>query len=249
MLKPQITIVAPTLNEEGSIRFLLDSVSEQTKTNAEVIVVDGGSTDKTVPIAKSYCAKVIVEKGLREFPSRNVGAKVANGEILLFTCADVIFPRDLLEKVSEDFEDQELVAITGPDVPLTSVFASMEYGLYNFFRLVFSKLPGQNKRLSTSTNFLAVRKIYFDKTGGFVSDINGDGLIGRRLAELGKVKFSMNTNVFISPRRFRKMGFLRFNSHYFYVLENFLPFLSKSSFLKNLKKKSVAVHSSIHLRS
>jgi glycosyltransferase involved in cell wall biosynthesis len=189
--KPQISIIVPTLNEEENIRFLLESVDNQTKVDSEIIVVDGGSTDNTVPIAEGYCTKVIVEKGAHEFPSRNIGAKVATGEILLFTCADVIFPRDLLAKIREKFNDQELVAITGPGIPSSPLLAEIEYGLYNFLRFFFSTLPGPNKRFSTSTNFLAVKKIYFDKIGGFVSDVNGDGLMGRQLSEMGNVKFLM----------------------------------------------------------
>ena len=246
-VKPLITIITPTLNEESNIRFLLESVGKQTNMNVEIVVVDGGSTDNTVSIAKSYYAKVIVEKGLQEFPSRNIGAKVASGEILLFTCADVIFPRDLLEKIGENFRDKQLVAMTGPDIPSESPVARIEYGLYNFLRWVFCKLPGRSKRFSTSTNFLAVKKRYFDKTGGFIPDINGDGLMGRKLSELGKVKFAMNTKVFISPRRFHKMGFVKFNLHYLYVLENFFPSLHKNSFIKTLKNKSNVVHPNMRL--
>jgi len=246
MVKPQITIVVPTLNEGVSIRSLLESVDKQKNVNAEIVVVDGGSTDNTVPIAENYCAKVIVEKGLQEFPSRNIGAKVARGDILLFTSADVIFPRNLLEKISENFQDTQLVAITGPDIPLASPLARMEYGLYNVLRLIFCNLPGRSSRFSTSTNFLAVKKEYFDKTGGFINDINGDGLMGRRLSELGKVKFSTDIKVFISPRRFYKMGFFKFNLHYLYVLENFFYSLHETSFLKSLKYRSEAVHSNLH---
>ena len=246
MTKPQISVIMPTLNEEENIRFLLESLDKQTNGRSEIVVVDGGSTDNTVPIAEDYCAKVIVERGLHEFPSRNVGAKVASGEILLFTSADIIFPRDLLERISENFQDQELVAITGPDIPSASSLARIEYGVYNFFRLLFSTLPGPSKRFSASTNFLAVRKIYFDKTGGFLSDINGDGLMGRKLSEMGKVKFSVDMKVFISPRRFLEMGFSRFNFHYLYVLENFFPFLSETSFIKNLKNQSVDNHRKMH---
>jgi len=103
--------------------------------------------------------------------------------------------------------------------------------------------PRPNKRFSTSTNFLAVRKACFDKTGGFISDVNADGIMGRRFSDMGKVKFFTSMKVFISPRRFLKMGFSRFNFHYLYVLENFFPFLSNTSFIKNLKNKSGSVHS------
>ncbi len=247
-MKPQISIIVPTLNEEENIKNFLYSLEKQTSANFEIIVVDGGSVDNTVSIAKSR-AKVIVKKGLHEFPSRTLGAKAARGEILLFTCADVTFPNDLLAKSSDKFRDQELIALTGPDIPSASLLAEIEYGVYNFLRFLFSILPRPKKRFSTSTNFLAVRKTCFDKTGGFTSDINADGIMGRWLSEMGKVKFSMSMKVFISPRRFLKMGFSRFNFHYLYILENFFPFLSKTSFIKNLKNKSGAVHRDMHVHS
>ena len=243
----KISVIVPALNEEKNIPSLLDSLEKQTLRDHEVIVVDGGSTDRTVSFAKNYQSQVIVEEGLPEFPSRNVGAKIANGEILLFTCADVIFPRGLLAKIEQNFKDQTLIALTGPDYPTDSLLAEIEYGAYNFMRFMFSSFPKPAKRFSTSTNFLAVRKAAFEKTGGFMSDINGDGMLGRQLSEMGKVRFSNTTAVIISPRRFYRMGFFKFNLHYLYVLENFFPFLSKTSFLKTLKTKSGSVHRNMHL--
>jgi glycosyltransferase involved in cell wall biosynthesis len=246
-MSSRISIIIPTLNEEKNIQNLLGSLEKQTLPDYEVIIVDGGSTDGTVDVANDYHSRVIVEEGLPEFPSRNTGAKIANGEILLFTCADVIFPRELLAKIDQSFEDQELIALTGPDYPTDSLLAEIEYGAYNFARFMFSSFPKPTKRFSASTNFLAVRKATFEKTGGFLSDINGDGLLGKRLSEIGKVKFLNAIAVTISARRFCKMGFFKFNLHYLYVLENFFPFLSKTYFLKILKNKSDSVHQNMHL--
>jgi len=246
-MSSRISIIVPTLNEEKNIQNLLGSLEKQTLADYEIIIVDGGSTDKTVDVANNYHSKVIVEDGLPEFPSRNTGVKIASGEILLFTCADVIFPRDLLAKIDQNFKDQRLMALTGPDRPTNSLLAEIEYGAYNFARFLFSSFPKPTKRFSTSTNFLAVRKSAFEKTGGFLSDINADGLLGKQLSEIGKVKFSNTIAVIISARRFCKMGFFKFNLHYLYVLENFFPFLSKTSFLKALKGNSGSTHRNMHL--
>jgi glycosyltransferase involved in cell wall biosynthesis len=244
----KISIIVPTLNEEKTLPNLLLSLKNQTTQNYEVIIIDGGSTDETANIARAYDSRIVVEKGLPEYPSRNLGAKIANGEILLFTCADVVFPVELLAKVDWSFKDEQLIALTGPDYPSESSLAKIEYGAYNLARFVFSCFPQASKRFSTSTNFLAVRKDAFEKTGGICcNDLNGDGKLGKQLSEMGKVKFSNNIVVIISPRRFYKMGFLKFNLHYLYVLENFFPFLSKSTFLKTVKNNSTSVHQNMHL--
>ena len=65
MIKPKISIIVPTLNEEKNIKDFLDSLEKQTWTNFEIIVVDGGSTDKTINIAESHQTKIIVKKELR----------------------------------------------------------------------------------------------------------------------------------------------------------------------------------------
>lgn len=244
-----ISIIVPTLNEEGSLKFLLESLRRQTWSNFEILVVDGGSKDKTIDIANQYNAKTIVLNGGAEFHSRNVGASLAKGEILLFTCADIIMPKDLMEKVYEKFErNHRVIAISGPDIPHdTHLIGKVEYGLYNALRYVSSKLPRPFKRFSTSTNFLVVRKKIFEKAGGFdPMDINADGLLGRNLSEMGEVEFCLNIYVFISARRMNKMGFLNFNRHYFYVLENFFPLLSQTRMMKSLKRKSGKIHRKLH---
>jgi glycosyltransferase involved in cell wall biosynthesis len=246
-MNSKISVIVPTLNEGKNIPNLLNSLENQTLKDFEVVVVDGGSSDKTIALAEAYHSNIVVERGLAEYPSRNHGAKIANGDILLFTCADVVFPRGLLAKIAKSFQDPELVAMTGPDWPTDSTVAMVEYGVYNFARFLFSSFPKPAKRFSTSTNFLAVRKAAFEKTGGFVRDINSDGYVGKQLSEIGKVKFSNSAPVLISPRRFHQMGFFKFNLHYLYVLENFFPFLSETAFFKSLKENSGAVHRDMHV--
>ncbi len=244
-----ISIIVPTLNEEESLRFLLRSLRRQTLSDFEILVVDGGSKDKTVDVAKKYKVTTIVLHGGREFKSRNIGAGLAKGEILLFTCADVIMPKDLIEKVYEKFEgNHRIIAASGPGTPYdTHIIGKVEYGVYNALRYILSKLPRPFKRFSSSTNFLVVRKNSFERVGGFdPKDINADGLLGRNLSKLGDVAFCLNMHVFISARRMNKMGFLNFNRHYFYVLENFLPFLSETRMIKGLKQKSGKIHRKIH---
>ena len=244
-----ISIVIPTLNEGAYIGRLLESLRRQTYTNFEVIVVDGGSRDETVKIAREYKVKTIVMPGYGEFSSRNLGAKYARGDILLFTGSDVRFPENFLEELNKEFiKNREVVAVFGPHIPEGApLVGRLEYYVYNCLRFIFSILPKPLKRFSTSANFIAVRKNIFEKLEGFPpNDINADGIFGQKLVRVGNVKFCLRTYIFASARRMRKMGFLRFNAHYLYVLENFFPFLSKTRLIKNFKKRSKMVHRKIH---
>ena len=90
---PFVSIIVPTLNEENNIENCLDSITQLDYSNKEIIVVDGGSTDKTVELAKKYPVKVIVEPNLPDgWVGKSYGCHVgylaANGEVLLFTDAD-----------------------------------------------------------------------------------------------------------------------------------------------------------------
>jgi len=98
----QLSVVIPTLNEEEFIKPCLESLSFIDPD--EVIVVDGGSRDRTVEIAKFFGAKVIVSqrgRGKQLF----LGAKLAQGDYLLFLHADCRFtkPADLRRAIKEGF--------------------------------------------------------------------------------------------------------------------------------------------------
>lgn len=246
---PQVSVIVPSLNEESHICLLLDSIKNQSSVSYEILIVDGGSKDETLYIARQHNAKVMALPGHGEFISRNIGAKMAKGKLLLFTCADIVFPKNLFQKIVEKFESNpELIALTGPGYPFDApFFGKLEYAVYNLIRYLFTSLPKSFKRFSTSTNFLVVRKDYFKKTGGFVVDnINADGLMGKKLLKLGEVAFFLDTYIYLSARRMKNMGFFAFNRHYLYALENFFFFTSNTGVINGLKLRSKKKHRKMH---
>ncbi|HNP17865.1 MAG TPA: TIGR04283 family arsenosugar biosynthesis glycosyltransferase [Fulvivirga sp.] len=91
-----LSVIIPTLNEEHHITHLLDSLQN---VNAEIIVCDGGSSDKTVELARSYSnVKVIMAKKGRA-NQMNAGAGEALGSILLFLHADSILSKNAIESL------------------------------------------------------------------------------------------------------------------------------------------------------
>lgn len=86
------SIIIPAKNEEKLLPFTLESI-KATKFDGEVevIVIDGGSTDKTVEIAKKYGIKVINETGKNKSPpnAKNIGVKNSKGDVIITLYADV----------------------------------------------------------------------------------------------------------------------------------------------------------------
>lgn len=91
MVAPTVSIVIRTLNEAEHLPALLDSIVEQTTQPDEVVLVDSGSTDKTVAIAESRGLKIVhIPPGEFTFGrALNWGCEAAKGDILVFVSAHV----------------------------------------------------------------------------------------------------------------------------------------------------------------
>lgn len=98
---PKFSIIIPAYNMEKYISKTLDSVMKQTFKDYEVIVVDDGSTDKTVEIAKKYDVKIIEHKHAGLSVVRNAAIKEAKGEYLILLDSDDWWDKDLLKKLNE----------------------------------------------------------------------------------------------------------------------------------------------------
>jgi len=113
----KISLVMPQYNEEKFISACLDSLLKQTYTNFEAIMIDDGSTDKTLEILNNYAEK---DKRIKVFPQKNVGLgisrnrgiKLSTGEILGFLDGDMEFPPDYLEKLVQPIIEKKLIATT-----------------------------------------------------------------------------------------------------------------------------------------
>lgn len=87
----RLSIIVPTLNEAEKIENTLLALQDLRLYGAEVIVVDGGSADDTVALAVPLADKVLSAPRGRA-KQMNIGAMVADGEILLFLHADTLLP-------------------------------------------------------------------------------------------------------------------------------------------------------------
>lgn len=112
----RISVIIPCYNAARTIRQQLDALSTQSVTPWEVIVADNGSTDDSKDIVKEYTNRLpklqIVDASIRKGAShaRNVGAKVATGDYLVFCDADDVIAPDWLLAVEKAFRNDDFVA-------------------------------------------------------------------------------------------------------------------------------------------
>ena len=97
----QLSVVVITYNEEANIARTLASVQPLVSDGkGEIIVVDSGSTDRTVEIAKSYCAKVFIEEWKGFAAQKNSAVGKATGDWILSLDADEEVDGTLVEEIS-----------------------------------------------------------------------------------------------------------------------------------------------------
>ena len=117
----KISVVIPTYNEEKNIERCIGSLKRQTlhRSEYEIIVVDGNSSDMTMELAKKAGAdKVILQKSEGVGGARNDGARIAVGDVVANTDADCILPSDWLERIKWNFEKDNIVCLFGPIKPI-----------------------------------------------------------------------------------------------------------------------------------
>jgi len=113
----KVSVIIPTYNGiEDGLERLLKSIQQQTHVNTEIIAIDSSSTDKTQHLLAQYGANIITipKDQFRHDYARNLGAKSATGQYLLFTVQDACFDnKDWLRIALSHFSHiQDLVSVT-----------------------------------------------------------------------------------------------------------------------------------------
>jgi poly-beta-1,6 N-acetyl-D-glucosamine synthase len=116
---PLVSIIVPSYNEGMTLANCIDSLARQTYPDCEVIIVNDGSTDDTLSVARqmtrrhSPLIRVIDKKNGGKATALNSGIARANGEIIICVDADSIFMEDTVEQLVLSFQDPEVAAVGG----------------------------------------------------------------------------------------------------------------------------------------
>lgn len=200
-----ISIVIPVLNEESQIAAMLAELEAATRgQQAELIVADGGSTDRTVELASRLKGVRIVNcsqanRGLQ----MNEGVAAARGYVLLFLHADVILPPNALAAIRQVLVDTSIAGgcfqIRFPADASASLRA-VAWGINLRTRLF---------QTATGDQAIFIRRTVFDELGGYATfPLMEDIALFNQLKKRGRVVI-LNEQVEISPRRWLKFGVWR----------------------------------------
>ncbi len=110
--KIKYSIIIPVYNSQGTILELLNALENQTKKDFEVIIVDDGSKDNSLELIRAhkknkkinYPIKLIKQENAGPAKARNVGAKHAAGDIIIFIDSDCVPTNDFIEKITLPIE-------------------------------------------------------------------------------------------------------------------------------------------------
>jgi len=181
-----ISYIIPLLNEEDTIQRCLNAIMAQIQYSDEIIVVDNGSTDKSLDIIRTIqnISLVYFAKGTIG-AVRNAGATIARGQLLAFIDADCVICPGWRDNVINTLNKTRFIA-TGSKVAVPDDAVWIEKAWY-------SQRDNKCSRASyiNSGNFIILRSV-FEKMGGFSEDLitGEDSELGWRINKAGYTIFN-----------------------------------------------------------
>lgn len=186
----KVSIVTPVYNGEKKIANCIESVQSQDYADIEHIIIDGGSTDNTLNIIKSYGVKYISEKDAGVYDAFNKGVSLSSGEVVHILNSDDVY-RDcnrvslvIREMAVNDLDvchgyvelsssDRQYVKIIGKDVSKLDLLKKMRVAHPSTFvrREVYSKYGGFSVGFKVAADHEFLLRIWSNVNVGFVPEI------------------------------------------------------------------------------
>jgi glycosyltransferase involved in cell wall biosynthesis len=198
----RLSVIIPTLNEERHVGALLSDVALQTRLPDEVLVVDAGSEDDTVAVARKFAFVRLLDGEPPVARGRNLGGRSARGDVLVFLDADTRVPERFFENFLAELEGRSLDIACPKYVPYHSTLAIEGFhALFNLLTRTFQRLLP-----SGAGHCIAVRSEVFKESCGFDPGLKFDDIeLIRRLSK-GRRFGIVEEQVFVSDRRYQEQG-------------------------------------------
>jgi len=219
------SVIVPTYNAEQQIQGLCEALRSQT-VSSEIVVVDSSSSDRTVEIAESFGARVLVVQ-TEDFDhggTRTLAGKAAKGDILIYMTQDALpFDRHSLGNIARLFEDQMIAACFGRQLPYPNATAfGAHLRQFNYPETPYIRTLSDKKKYGIKTPFLsnsfaayrrsALHEIFWFKEKLILGEDTYAGakllLAGYKIAYVPEamVYHSHNYSVFQELRRYFDIG-------------------------------------------
>ena len=196
-----ISIIIPVFNEEAAIAELLTFLSRcKGIDNAEIVVVDGGSTDTTAKVVNSFGVKFFESPQKGRASQMNYGASQAKYEILYFLHSDTFPPKNFIEQikrgVNKGYQSGCFRLSFGISHPVLQF-----YSWFTRFDVDFFRFGDQS---------LFTERELFERAGGFDEKllVMEDQEIVKALKRQGKFKI-LKDSVITSARKYQKVGVIK----------------------------------------
>jgi rSAM/selenodomain-associated transferase 2 len=192
-----ISIIVPVLNEAALVREFLAELKTRVP-RAEILVVDGNSSDQTAGYAAPLCDRVLQATAGRA-RQMNAGARAAAGDILWFLHVDATVPQAAADEIARVLSDQDVVGgFFRIRIPRQNPIYRVSDSVAHYAGLLFGMRYGDH-------GFFCRREI-FEKIGGFPEvALMEDADFFRKLRRAGKVGV-VPAPIVIDPRRYERIG-------------------------------------------
>ena len=193
-----LSVIVPVLNEASRIASALQALSALRTRGAQIIVVDGGSTDETAELAASHCDLLLRSRRGRA-AQMNAGARAASGDALLFLHADTELPAEADRLIERALENHSWGRF---DVALS--------GRHSLLRVIETMMNARSRLtgICTGDQTLFVARAVFAEVGGFPDiALMEDVQMSRRLRSHGR-PCCLRERVRASSRRWEQNGIL-----------------------------------------
>ena len=168
----KISLIATILNEEKSIDSFLGSIEKQTVAPEEIILVDAGSQDKTVPKIKTWQKKLpiklIIKPNTNRSQGRNIAIKKAKNQIIAISDAGCLLDHGWLKEITDPLKKRNIFVVAGNYQPVAKTLFQKCLALYTC-----ADIYRKNKnQFLPSSRSLAIKKTVWERVGGYPEELN-----------------------------------------------------------------------------
>ena len=227
-----VSIIIPTLNEATYLQKTLPHLSVLLPTAKEIIIVDGGSEDRTLLVIDNIASQFfppsliqLIQTSRGRGRQLNAGVDIATGDYLCFLHADTFVPLDLVDVISKVLSDSSLACAGFISLMRGCEKTRWLISLHNFLKTYYAPLIfrpwlffSNGLRLLFGDQVMFCRRQDFIDCGGFDATlpIMEEADLCLRLCHYGRIK-QINRIVESSDRRVEKWGVLRANFIYLMI--------------------------------